>query len=283
MKSPTSKTRSSKTAFTLIELLVVIAIIAILAAMLLPALAAAKEKAKRIQCVNSLKQLYLGCTIYATDNTDKFPCWGGAPNNTAHKVNQLNGVFYTRYIWSGGSGFTRVPEDSSQSLALGGQYENLGYLFPAKLAGDGRVFFCPSYPITSPLGADSYSGNNPGGAAPLMTTWPNPSVVRSSYVYNPIVDTNTASANYDYRLFQKSTQVQGRRVFIMDYLDTGMNSKDYFAHYKSKGWNMSFTDGSVAFSKPDPTTFGLIAAGNRPSSVDDLNEAFLPILEQDAK
>jgi hypothetical protein len=133
------------------------------------------------------------------------------------------------------------------------------------------------------LGADSYSGNNPGGAAPLMTTWPNPSVVRSSYVYNPIVDTNTASANYDYRLFQKSTQVQGRRVFIMDYLDTGMNSKDYFAHYKSKGWNMSFTDGSVAFSKPDPTTFGLIAAGNRPSSVDDLNEAFLPILEQDAK
>jgi len=83
MKRPTRKhdlSRAAGSAFTLIELLVVIAIIAILAALLLPALARAREKSIRIQCLNNLKQCGIAMQIYANDFKDKLPAWNGDGN-----------------------------------------------------------------------------------------------------------------------------------------------------------------------------------------------------------
>src|SRR5664279_1856294 len=95
--------------FTLIELLVVIAIIAILAAMLLPALAKAKERARRIQCLNNLHQIVIALNTYGADNKDKLPRLD-PPGNAA-------------WLWD-------MPWNEGEAML-------------ASMAGQKRSFYCP--------------------------------------------------------------------------------------------------------------------------------------------
>jgi type II secretory pathway pseudopilin PulG len=103
----------------LIELLVVIAIIAILVAMLLPALAKAKLRAKRIQCVSNLHQVVIGFHAFATDNArGTFP-WRVA---VAEEGSKGQSEAWRHFAAIGGSiGSPRIlvcPSDEARTGAL---------------------------------------------------------------------------------------------------------------------------------------------------------------------
>ena len=99
--------------FTLIELLVVIAIIAILAAMLLPALSAARERARAASCISNLKNIGLACRMYADDN-DNFSA--GSRTNTKAWTDPRFGAAASWKSLLIENGYTDYPGDKNRGI-----------------------------------------------------------------------------------------------------------------------------------------------------------------------
>ena len=143
-------------------------------------------------------------------------------------------------------------------------FQNLGYLYPLGMAGDGKVFYCPAYsekgdPDNLPLSADFY--------APLLTSRPastdgtTTTSVRSSYVWNPW-------SRGQKRLYQKTSDFKESRVLLMEYLlNDGADVKSPLnpqtvAHSRSRTLTVAYSDNAVQQLRITPVMWALTHVGS---------------------
>ena len=146
--------------FTLLELLVVVAIMAILAALLLPALRAAKAKAQRTVCLNSLKQINVAVILYAGDNHDSLPA---SANTGDNKIGSNSFQIYYKPLVMTYAGLRGAPSPQDKVFACPA---DTFYYGETDFAWHSGGFFSAANDYTS------YGFNGQGGASTPPFTIP---------------------------------------------------------------------------------------------------------------
>ena len=221
--------------FTLIELLVVIVIIAILAALLLPALATARERGRRVACTSNLRQIALGVSAYSYDNRSVIPrsdtsALGHEPAPHVTRVTSSTQFSSAQFTYSG-----------MKPYVAGGPIYASANEFPPNPTTPGvrGVWVCPSNPTHCPP-HEQYEWN----LFDYMTSW---------YSYFGRFDTWSTNATSQSDLVTRDT-LESKRVLAADNVwlwqnqywgyNHGKNGPAYHAAFMWSG--LGGMDGNIA-------------------------------------
>jgi prepilin-type N-terminal cleavage/methylation domain-containing protein/prepilin-type processing-associated H-X9-DG protein len=247
------RTRSAARGFTLVELLVVIAIIGVLVALLLPAVQAAREAARRMKCQSNMKNIGLACLNYESAN-NRYPP-GARPANQPTNNGLSYNVLILPYVEQGGLD-SNVANFIKDYRAKNGGKDPDGYAFKDANVTRLDLYTCPSDDVTllvdkffTDMQAASYAGIAGSYASRVGSA--DCSTVHGDPGLGTCVDSSLGDMNVDGMLFP------GAGVEVQSVIDGTSNTIMVGERwYQSRAWTLGVywsLSGRVSPPEPDQT------------------------------